>query len=142
MVGIGGDKSLADRLFFVFDAQGAGELDLKEMIITVEMFRESSFEQKLKIFFKLCDVSQAGNLSEEDVYNVMKYNLSTSEEKRKMKDIIKAIFIEADLDGDGHLNKEEIEIACKNQSALKVMIQHSIAKMKDVDKIVTDDLEE
>jgi len=29
------------------------------------------------------------------------------------------MFEDADLDGDGMLNKEEIEIACKNSSILK-----------------------
>ena len=50
--------------------------------------------------------------------------------------------MKADLDGDGCLNKEEIEIACKNEPDLKKLINSSVTQVKDVDKIITDDLEE
>jgi len=56
------------------------------------------------------------------MYNVMKFNMNTPEEKRRLKAIIKEIFITADLDGDGLLNKEEISIGCKNNAALKTLI--------------------
>jgi hypothetical protein len=72
----------------------------------------------------------------------MKYNLASADEKRKLRNIIKEMFINADLDGDGCLNKEEIEIACKNQISLKALINHSVTQVKDVDQIITDDLEE
>ena len=72
----------------------------------------------------------------------MKLSVNTTEEKRKLKGVIDQIFSEADLDGDGMLNKEEIEIACKNSSVLKQIINRSVTQVKGYDKIVTEDLEE
>ena len=71
----------------------------------------------------------------------MKYNLSSKKEKDKMKKIIKTIFQESDLDGDGCLNKEELEIACKNSTLLKQMIKKSITPMKEKE-VAPDDLED
>jgi hypothetical protein len=72
----------------------------------------------------------------------LKLGITNVEEKRKLELVIDAIFKEADLDGDGMLNKEEIEIACKNSSALKQIINTSVTQVKGYDKIVTEDLEE
>lgn len=72
----------------------------------------------------------------------MKFNMNTPDEKRRLKVIIKEIFIAADLDGDGLLNKEEISIGCQNNAALKQLIQLSVNQVKDVNKKVQSDLEE
>jgi len=43
-VGLGGDKGLSDKLFFVFDANQSGFIDYREMILGIEMFRDTTFK--------------------------------------------------------------------------------------------------
>lgn len=39
MIGLGHDKGLVDKLFWIFDDDGNGEVDHKELAIGLEMFK-------------------------------------------------------------------------------------------------------
>lgn len=54
-VGLGADENLADKLFYIFDDDGNGTVDYKELIMGIEMFKSTSVEDKLKVFMDLCD---------------------------------------------------------------------------------------
>lgn len=71
-VGLGADINLADKLFYIFDADSSGTVDYKELIMGLEVFKEDSVEDKMKVFFDLCDVDGSGGVSEKEVYGVLK----------------------------------------------------------------------
>ena len=75
MVGLASD--LSERLFYVFDEDQSGTIDYKELIVGLEVFKEDSIEEKMKVFFGLCDTDGSGAISEEELYNVLKLNISS-----------------------------------------------------------------
>ena len=47
MIGLGTDKNLIDKLFWIFDDDGNGEVDHKELAVGLEMLKENTFADKL-----------------------------------------------------------------------------------------------
>lgn len=62
MVGLASD--LSEKLFYVFDEDQSGTIDYKELIVGLEVFKEDSIEEKMKVFFELCDTDGSGAISE------------------------------------------------------------------------------
>lgn len=75
MVGLASD--LSEKLFYVFDEDQSGTIDYKELIVGLEVFKEDSIEEKMKVFFELCDTDGSGAISEQELYNVLKLNISS-----------------------------------------------------------------
>ena len=46
--GITNDKDLINKLFWIFDEDGSGDIDYKEIAFGIEMFIDSPVESKLK----------------------------------------------------------------------------------------------
>jgi len=47
-VGLGADKNLAEKLFYVFDEDSSGTVDYKELIVGLEVLKDDTIEEKLK----------------------------------------------------------------------------------------------
>mmetsp|Transcript_30744 Transcript_30744/g.27955 ORF Transcript_30744/g.27955 Transcript_30744/m.27955 type:complete len:121 (+) Transcript_30744:337-699(+) len=43
-IGLGGEKTVVDKLFYVLDDDGSGDIDYRELIMGLELFHESPFE--------------------------------------------------------------------------------------------------
>lgn len=85
----------------------------------MEVFKEDSIEEKMKVFFELCDTDGSGAISEVELYNVLKLNVASFSDRQKLKKTISKIFVECDTNGDGQLDKEEILEAAKNNFTLR-----------------------
>ena len=59
-----------------------------------------------------------------------------------MKKLIAQIFIEADRNGDGELNREEVLDAARDNAHLRQLLEESIRNVKMIDEIIENDLEE
>jgi len=46
--GITSDRDLINKLFWIFDEDGSGDIDMKEIAFGIEMFIDSPIENKLK----------------------------------------------------------------------------------------------
>lgn len=55
---------LSEKLFYVFDEDQSGTIDYKELIVGLEVFKEDSIEEKMKVFFDICDTDGSGSISE------------------------------------------------------------------------------
>lgn len=51
--GIRYDQSLHERLFWLFDLNGNGVIEQKEILLALELFKEHSLDEKVKMFFDL-----------------------------------------------------------------------------------------
>ena len=92
-VGISGDQQLIDRVFWVFDEDDTGTIAFRELGIGLEMLNSSSFEEKLEIFFDLCDEDNSNTIDKKEFYNLMRITLATSYEDRgKLKDLVNQVF--------------------------------------------------
>ena len=47
MIGLGNDRNLIEKLFWIFDEDGNGEVDHKELAVGLEMLKENTFSDKL-----------------------------------------------------------------------------------------------
>ena len=83
-------------------------VDYKEMIMGLELLKDNSLEEKMKLFFELCDTDNSGNVTENELYNVLKQNIQNKDDKIKLKNVIHNLFRTIDKNGDGLLDKEEI----------------------------------
>ncbi len=101
--GITSDQDLINKIFWAFDEDGSGDLRYEEVIFGVEMFRDSTIEEKLKALFILCDVDGSGAISKQEFLNLMKKNIIKYDEKLSMKIVLDRIFNSVELNKDGEI---------------------------------------
>jgi len=83
--GVTNDLGLINKLFWLFDEDNSGDLRYEELAFGVEMFRNSSLDNKLKAFFDLCDIDKSGTISKEEFSLLLLKNLINNEQKAKMR---------------------------------------------------------
>jgi len=81
-VGLGDDKQLIDKLFWIYDEDASGKISHKEMAIALEMLKNNTFEEKLDVFFDLCDEDNSGTIDKKEFYNLLRLNATTCYEDR------------------------------------------------------------
>ena len=138
-LGLGFDKILIDRLFWVFDEDGDGKIEPREIMVGLEMFRETNFKEKLEIFFDICDEDGSGDIDEEEFYNVLKLSISSNKERKILKDSLHDLFVAIDEDGNGVLTKDEIVKAAAQSESVKTIIEKSIMTCQGVDTWIAND---
>ena len=93
MVGIGDDKTLIDRVFWVFDEEGKGRIGFRELGIGLEMLNSNTFEDKLDTFFDLCDEDNSDTIDKKEFYNLLRITIATSyEDREKIKELVNQVF--------------------------------------------------
>jgi Ca2+-binding EF-hand superfamily protein len=92
---------LINKVFWIFDEDGSGDVDHKEMAIGLEMIGNSTYEEKIGKFFDLCDDDHSGSIDRKEFYSLLKLNLNDYEDIKRLKSYVKEIFKQYDLDGDG-----------------------------------------
>ena len=68
----------------MFDDDCDGLIDSRELVIGLETFKESSIEQKLRVIIDLCETNKNNEVSQDDLFNLLKKNVQSSQEKRKL----------------------------------------------------------
>jgi len=109
-------------MFWVFDNDGNGEVDHKELISGFEMLKQNSLEEKLNFFFELCDKNKSGTIDKKEFYDSIKESLVDYQDWADLKDIISKIFDQVDIDGSGELTKSELLKACQNDTWIKSIV--------------------
>lgn len=94
------------------------------------------------VFFDLCDMDNNGNISQKEIYEVLKGNIASSEDRQKLRKVIARLFVECDENGDGVLDKQELYSAAKDNITLRQLLEESIRNLKQIDQIIKNDLEE
>ena len=54
-MGLGGDLSLVYKLFAVLGEDSKGRVDIRELVMGVEMFKDTPLEAKIKTIFELAE---------------------------------------------------------------------------------------
>lgn len=138
--GITNDYDLINKLFWVFDENGDGDLKYSEIAFGVEMFRDSSMEQKLKSFFDLCDVDGSGSISKTEFINLFKKNIINSDERLNMKLAVDKIFNSVQTDENGDITFEQLKIGCATHKDIYDIIDKNLIALKSIDMIIDNDI--
>jgi Ca2+-binding EF-hand superfamily protein len=117
------DQSLIKKIFWIFDEDGSGDVDHKEIAIGLEMMNNTTYEEKIGKFFDLCDDDGSGSINKKEFYSLLKLNLNDYEDIKKLKTYVKEIFRDFDVEGDGELGKEEMINACTKNHKIKNLIE-------------------
>jgi len=141
-VGLGGEKGLGDKLFYVFDDDGNGEIDYKELIMGLEIFRDTTYEEKIRIFFELCDLQNTGHITRKELYDVLKRNMITEDDKIKLKKTISGMFAPYESAKTGRMDKKELFSVTLRNSELRNLLEECMRTVRTVDRIIDNDLEE
>jgi Ca2+-binding EF-hand superfamily protein len=141
-IGLGAEKPVVEKLFYVLDEDGSGDIDYRELITGLEYFKDSTFEEKLKVFFDICDMDASGMVTKKEIYDVLKRNIVSDLDKMKLKKTIALIFSEVDKMQMGYIEKEKVYWAAIHNKELRRILEESIRAVKKVDRIIENDLEE
>ena len=133
--GIRYDQSLHERLFWLFDLNGNGVIEQKEILLALELFKEHSLDEKVKMFFDLCDDDDAGYIEEEKLIRFFKRNLRTEAERRKVRKQVVREFID-EINPQSHfaITKEELAKACETNENIKVIVEKNVKFLKTTNK--------
>jgi len=141
-IGLGAEKPVVEKLFFVLDEDSSGDIDYRELITGLEYFKDTGVDEKLKVFFDISDLENTGVVTKKAVYDVLKRNIISDLDKEKLKRTLTDIFFELDRKRIGYVKKEVAYKAALANPDLKMILEESIRAVKKVDKIIENDLEE
>ena len=91
-MGLGHDKVLIDKIFWIFDEDGSGDIDHRELGVGLEMLRNNTLDEKLDKFFELCDEDNSGTINKKEFYTLLKLNVTSYEDRNRLKTYVKEIF--------------------------------------------------
>jgi len=138
--GITNDPDLINKLFWVFDENGDGDLKYSEIAFGVEMFRDSNMEDKLKSFFDLCDEDGSGSISKKEFTNLFKKNIINSDEKLNLKQAVDKIFNSVETTENGEITFEQLKVGCEKHKDIYDIIDKNLIALKSIDMIIDNDI--
>ena len=95
-------------LFWVFDADGNGSIEHKELAVGLEMLKESAFDDKLDKFFEICDEDNSGSIEKKEFYRLLKETIIEYEDKLNLRSYVNEIFNILDVNGTGKITKTRL----------------------------------
>ncbi|KAL3884556.1 hypothetical protein ACJMK2_024689 [Sinanodonta woodiana] len=101
----------AERCFKLFDQDGSGSIEMKELMDGLHTLTKGSPEMKLRFLFNVYDVDGSGTIDIDELRTVLKScmeesSLSLTEEN--LDNLTDALFESADEDGSGTITFEEL----------------------------------
>eukprot|EP00347_Sterkiella_histriomuscorum_P002978 403366069 len=138
-VGLGADTVLIDKIFWIFDEDGSGDIDHKELGVGLELLKNNTFEEKLDKFFDLCDEDNSGTIDKKEFYTLLRLNVTDYEDRNRLKTYVNEIFQQFDKRGNGDLTKEEMKEACSSNPKIKNLIEKNVKILKDIDNWIESD---
>ena len=130
---------LIRKLFWVFDEDGSGDVDHKELAIGLEMLKNTTYIEKIGKFFDLCDDDNSGSIDKKEFYSLLKLNLNNYDDKKRLKTYVKQIFKDFDYDGDGTLGRKEMIEACLLNWQIRNLIESNVKSLGNLEKRVEGD---
>lgn len=133
-IGVRFDPKLYNQLFMQFDINRDGVIDEKEFIVINNLFKGHTIDEKVKIFFGLCDQESEGYLDETKQKSLFKRNMLTDdkqldiESKKVQKKTVIDFVDQVRPQKPSEIRIDEVLAATKNNIFLKNLIEKNIVK--------------
>ena len=132
------DPSLIEKLFWIFDEDGDNDLKYSEIASGIEMFRDTSPEEKVKVFFRLCDTDGSNSISKQEFYTMLKRNIIDKDDIRSLKKSVEKIFNL--YGGDVELSIEQLTEGFQSNKDLENVINKNMLSLKSIDTVIDNDV--
>ena len=133
------DPELIQKLFWIIDEKGDNDLNYSEIVSGIEMFRDSTPEEKIRIFFRLCDTDNSNTVSREEFYTMLKRNIIDRGDIQFLKKSVEKIFAMYKDQGD-ELTLEQFVEGFKANKDLENVINNNMLALKTIDKVIDEDV--
>jgi Ca2+-binding EF-hand superfamily protein len=84
-IGVEYSKKLYDKLFWLFDMNNDGKIDLREYTLISNLFKKNTVQERCKLFFDICDHECEGFIDETKLWSTFKKFFGV--EQKKSKDV-------------------------------------------------------
>ena len=111
-------------------------------MVAMEIFKDTSFDEKMKEFIKICDIWKNGYVNYIRIYNVLKLICTNNEARERLKFFILEIVDHIKTNSRGYFNKNHFLLASRVHIQFRNLFDESINNIIKVDKLVENDLEE
>lgn len=103
------DKIIEDfrEVFQLFDRNGDGTIDVKELSVVMKSLGQSPTDQELKDMVNSVDVDASASVDFEEFLQMISKKLASVDVQEEIKDA----FREFDRDGNGVISRDELRIA-------------------------------
>ena len=125
------DPEIIKKLFWIFDEDGDNDLKYSEIASGIEMFRDSTPEEKVKVLFRLCDTDHSNSVSKKEFYTMLKRNIINKDDIAPLKKSIEKIFNL--YGGDVELSLEQLTEGFKANKELEIIINKNMVTLKTID---------
>ena len=133
------DPELIQKLFWIIDEKGDNDLNYSEIVSGIEMFRDSTPEEKIRIFFRLCDTDNSNTVSRKKFYSLLQSNLINRNDVPFLKKSVEKIFAMYKDQGD-ELTLEQFVEGFKANKDLENVINNNMLALKTIDKVIDEDV--
>jgi len=116
--------AFTDHVFRLFDINQDGLLNFREFVVGLSLSYRASIEDKLFWIFKLYDINHSGDITIEEMTNIMEclYSFSLKFNKDIAKTNSKDVFMKLDADYDGKVTWKEFRTGIlKNHDLMKLI---------------------
>ncbi len=98
------DLPLIEKIFWVFDEDGSGDIKYEELAFGFVMFKKTSnMEDKIRVLLEICDFQKKGSINKLQLFELLKKNIINTEEKVELKHIINKIFNSVELSSENEI---------------------------------------
>lgn len=126
----------------VFKDPVTKKADFRDLMVAAEIFKDTNFDEKMVEILGICDIWQNFYLNFDRIFNVFKIVCTNKEGEERLRHYLLEIIENLRCNPAGYFSKQEFLQESREHAAFNNLIDESIKKIKKVDKLVENDLEE
>ena len=120
-------KKLNRHVFRMYDTNGDGFVDFKELILALDVLDNGTPEQNLKQIFRVLDINNDGKIHVMELVEVLRDILDLAKQKypdnsEDLDTLTGAAFAEMDLNADGEISEDEFVTACLERKKFSTIV--------------------